>query len=202
MKLGNFIKIKTYIKTWFESLSDEDQKKLISYIYIALTLFTVSFFGFFAITPTLATITNLNRQYKDNLLVHEALNKKLTNLKLLDFQYSQIQRDLEAVYSAIPKSTKIAYLTRQLENIAAGSALSISRLNFGKVEIYPNTKKDPIYSFTFTIDIAGNKNNVNNFLSKIINFDRIVNIESVTTGQDGQGQYSAIITGRAYFSNK
>ena len=164
MKLDHFKKIKTYIKTWLESLSDEDQKKLISYIYITLTLLTVSFFGFFAIAPTLATITNLNRQYKDNLLVHEALNKKLTNLSLLDFQYSQIQQDLEAIYSAIPRSTKIGYLARQLENIAAGSNLSISKLSFGKVEIYPNSKMGPIYSFTFTINIVGNQNNVNNLI--------------------------------------
>ncbi len=202
MKLDYFKKVKTKIKTWLESLSDEDQKKLISYIYISLTLFTVSFFGFFAITPTLATITNLNKQYKDSALVHEALKKKLTNLSLLDFQYNQIQQDLVAVYSAIPKSAKIAYLTRQLEDIAVDSTLSVSKLSFGKVEIYPNSKKDPIYSFTFTINIAGNQNNVNNFLSKVINFDRIVNIERVITGQDEQGQYTAIITGRAYFSNK
>lgn len=202
MKLGYFKKIRARIKTWFESLSDEDQKKLISYTYIILTLFTVSFFGFFAIAPTLATITNLNRQYKDNLLVHEALNKKLTNLSLLDFQYGQIQQDLEAIYSAIPKSARIAYLARQLEDIAVGSNLSITKLSFGKVEIYPNSKNDPIYSFTFTINIAGSQNNINNFLSDVINFDRIINIERVITGRDEQGQYTAIVTGRAYFSNK
>ncbi len=184
------------------SLSDEERKKAISYLYIILTLLTVSFFGFFAIAPTLATISNLNKQFEDNKLVYDALNKKLSNLQLLDFQYREVQPSLETIYSAIPRTTKIPYLARQLENIASENSVAITKLSFNTVEVFPNTKKDPIYSFAFTISVVGNQSNINNFIGSLINFDRIIGIDRVITGKDEENKYTASVTGRGYFSNK
>jgi len=110
---------------YIDSLTSEQRKKIAAYLYISLTLFTVSFFGFFAITPTLATIANLNKQYKDNKLVLDSLNKKLSSLTLLDFQYKEIQTDIEKIYSAIPRTPHMPILTRQLENIAKDSNILI-----------------------------------------------------------------------------
>lgn len=200
MKLDFLKSIKDFFTGYIGSLSEEERKKVIGYIHIILTLFTVSFFGLFAITPTLSTISNLNKQYEDNKLVRDSLNKKLSNLQLLDFQYKEIQPDLEIIYSAIPRTTKIPYLARQLENIASNNSVAVTKLNFGTVEIYPNTKKGPIYSFTFTVNIVGNQLNVNNFISNIINFDRIVGIDRILTGKDEEDKYTASITGRVYFS--
>ena len=143
-------KVKDIFEKYINSLSDLKRKKLIAYVYIILTLLTVSFFGLFAITPTLSTIANLNKQYQDNLLVRDALNKKLSNLKLLDTQYKSVQPDLALIYSAIPQTTKIPQLTRQLENLASQDGVLITRLDFGDTEIFPTSKNDPIYSFTFT----------------------------------------------------
>ncbi len=190
-----------YEKYW-ENLNDLQRRKIAGYLYITLTLFTVSFFGFFAIAPTLNTISMLQKQYEDNQLVYEALNKKLSNLQLLDFEYKEIQPDLPAIYAAIPRSPQIPYLTRQVENIALSSAVTITRLNFNSLEVYPNPKKDSIYSFTFTVAVEGEQANVNNFLENLINFDRIVGIDRVSTGKSDNGQTAASITGRAFFSTQ
>lgn len=187
---------------YIEALSDEQRKKAIAYIYISLTLFTVSFFGFFAIAPTLTTILNLQKQYKDNVLVLEALNKKLSNLTLLDFQYKDIQQDLESIYSAIPRTPRMPYLTRQIEEIAKSSGIIIRKLTLGKVELYPNQKADPIYAFTFSVDITGDEKNINTFVSDLIGFDRIVGIDKISTGKNEDNRYEASIIGKAYFSNK
>lgn len=202
MKISIETKIREFLSKFSLWKTDEERKKIIAYLYIALTLFTVSFFGFFAITPTLSTISNLKKQYEDNKLVYEALNQKLSNLQLLDFQYREIQPDLELIYSAIPRTSKIPYLTRQLENIASLNGVSLTRLNSGNLEIFPNIKRDPIYSFSFTISVAGNQTSVNNFIADIINFDRIIGVERVLTGKDEEGKYTATIMGRAFFSNK
>src|SRR3972149_7724347 len=145
-----------YLK-YIETVSDDQRKKIAAYLYISLTLFTVSFFGFFAITPTLTTISHLHKQYEDNKLVLDSLNKKLSSLTLLDFQYNEIQQDLESIYSAIPQTPRMPLLTRQLETIARDSGIIIRDLNFGNVELYPNTKNEPIYSFNFTINVTGDE---------------------------------------------
>lgn len=202
MKLDFLKGFKNAYFKYIESLSPQEKQKIEGYLYITLTLFTVSFFGFFAITPTLSTISNLDKQYKDNNLVYEALNKKLGNLQLLDFQYKEIQSDLEFIYSAIPRSAKIPYLGRQLENIAVTNNVSVAKLNFNSVEIYPNKKIDPIFSFAFVINVIGKEADVNNFIADIINFDRIIGIDRIITGKDEEDKQTALITGRAYFSDK
>ncbi len=193
------------VKAYFAknmSVAGKDKTKMISYFYIALTLFTVSFFGFFAITPTLNTISNLNKQYEDNNLVYESLKSKLADLKSLDQQYNKIQPDIDSIYRAIPKTTEIPTLTRQVENIAATSNVDLTKFTVANVEIYPNIKNNPIYSYAFTVDVDGSQDNVNSFIGNMINFDRIIGIDRVTTGHDQKNQFTASITGRAFFINK
>lgn len=195
-------KLNTRIHNYVDALSDEQRQKATMYFYISLTLFTICFFGIFAITPTLTTISNLNKQYSDNKLIYDSLQLKLSNLQRLDTQYETIRPDLPRIYDAIPRTTKIPQLTRQIEEIAANSGVNIKTLSFGTIEIYPNTKNDDIYSFTFTVNVGGTADSVNTFLANVINFDRIIGIDKVTTGKDELGQTNAQITGRAYFSSK
>lgn len=194
--------IRDSIEKYVAAMSPEQREKAFSYFYLSLTLFTVSFFGFFAIGPTLSTISNLNKQYNDNRLVLDALNLKLSNLQLLDSQYKTLQPDLARIYDAIPATTKIPQLTRQLETISSQNNVAIKNTSFGSIELYPNIKNDPIYSFTFTINVLGNEQNINSFVSDLINFDRIIGIDKIATGRDEQGNVTAEIVGRAYFAKK
>lgn len=196
-----FQKLQKLYLRYIETLSLDQRKKVAAYLYISLTLFTISFFGFFAITPTLSTIANLEKQYEDNKLVLNSLNKKLSSLTLLDFQYKEIQQDLEKIYSAIPRTPRMPYLTRQLENVAKDSGIIIRKLNFGSVELYPNTKAGSMYAFNFTVNVAGDEQSVNAFISNLIRFDRIVGIDKISTGKNEENKYEASIIGRVYFSN-
>ncbi|HVZ12761.1 MAG TPA: type 4a pilus biogenesis protein PilO [Patescibacteria group bacterium] len=184
-------------------LNESEKKKFIGYFYLILTLLAVSFFGFFAIGPTLSTITNLNKQYDDNMVVYNALNQKLSNLRSLDSQYQQLQGSLDQIYSAIPKGPEIPKLTRQLENLAKDDGVQITNLVFGTVEIFPNTNTvTPIYSFTFTLDISGNDSQVNSFVADAINFDRIVGVEKIATGHNQEGKNTIDFVGRVFFAKK
>lgn len=193
----------TMFDKYFAPLSDEDKKKYIAYFYILLTLAAVAFFGIFALGPTFNTIGNLNKQYQDNAQILNALDKKLSNLKNLDQEYQNLQPNIDQIYSAIPRTTEIPKLTRQLEELAAKNNLSVTGLSFNTVEIYPNSKSDPIFSFLFTITLAGNnQEDINNFIADAVNFDRIVGIEHVSTGRDQEGKYTLSFTGRAFFAPK
>lgn len=194
---------KTVYDKYFSPLSEEDKKKYTAYFYILLTLAAITFFGIFALGPTFNTIGTLNKQYKDNMQILNALDTKLANLKNLDQEYQTIQPNIDQVYSAIPRTTEIPTLTRQLETLAAQNNLSVTGLSFNTVEIYPNSKNDPIFSFLFTITLAGNnQEDINKFISDTVNFDRIVGIEHVSTGRDQEGKYTLSFTGRAFFAPK
>lgn len=193
---------KSAVKKSPEILKQLEDQKYTGYIYIILTLLTVSFFGFFAINPTLSTISNLNKQYEDNKLVYEALRQKLLALKALSQEYTQIQPDLEKIYAAVPTSAQIPKLSRQLETLAIDHSLTVEKLEFDNVEIYPAQKNNPpLYSFTFNITVNGSDLDIKNFIAELINFDRIINLERVVTGESNTGG-GAFITGRAYFQKQ
>lgn len=206
MKQQQFQKLKEkiykdYIAHYAKTLDKTTQQRFTAYIYIILSLFTVSFFGIFAIKPTLDTISNLNKQYADNMLVYEALKTKLASLQSLDNQHAVIQKDLDRVYLAIPKKNNIPYMTRQLEELAKTNNVLLTKLNFGTIELYPAKKPSPnLYSFAFTISVEGVEDNVNSFITSIISFDRIVAIERIITGKLETTKFGATISGKSYFS--
>lgn len=193
----------TSLQNYVRKVEDENKQKFIGYLYISLTLFTVSFFGIFAIKPTLDTVSNLNKQYEDDKLVYDALKNKLSALQSLDAQYQTLQQDLELVFAAIPKSNKIPYLARQIEKISLSRSVLLTKLDFGPVELYPVAKTNPpTYSFTFNVNVEGDESNTNLFISDLINFDRIIGLERITTGKSGNNGTGVNIAGRAFFSTQ
>lgn len=202
MKFKFSLNLKPIEKLIQGKLGNINPQKFKAYIYIVLTLFSVSFFGIFAISPTINTVSNLDKQYEDNLIIYEALTKKLDSLRRLDAQFETLQPSVNSIYAAIPKSAQVPFFTRQIENIAAKHNLQVTKLTIGTIEIYPNIKSDPMYSFIFTLSVVGNRSDANNLIADIINFDRIVGIERITTGTDEEKQYNLTFTGRAFFSAK
>ncbi len=63
-----------YLRDQAEKLDAQTKQKANLYFYIGLTLFTVSFFGFFAIKPTMETVSNLNKQY-------DSISQQIATLK-------------------------------------------------------------------------------------------------------------------------
>lgn len=189
-----------YKQKYGKLFTDQDKKRTTAYTYLILTLFTVSFFGFFAIKPTLSTISTLQKEKSDSQQVLEELNKKLAALQTLSAQYEQMGAPtINLINAAVPPSPQIPELTRKIEVIAHENNLDVRRLDFGSIEIFPQTKSDsPIFSFIFTISAEGNTSDVNHFISKLINIDRIITLEQVTTNNI-EGLQDASITGRAYF---
>ena len=52
------------------------------------------------------------------------------------------------------------------------------------------------------MNITGDEQNVNTFIANLINFDRIVGIDKISTGKNEENKYEVSIIGRVYFSKK
>ena len=176
------------------------QQKYIATINIVLSLVAVSFFGLFAINPTVSTIFNLQKQYADSKLVDEALSHKLQALRILTDQHAQLQPKLAIIDAGVPNQSDIPKLTRQIETLAYGRNIDIERLEFGPIELFPANKTNPpIYSFTFSLTLIGDSADLQNFIYDLISFERIISLEKVTTGNVRDGSGGSFIVGRAYF---
>ena len=180
----------------FPDFREERTQKI---TYISLTLVALSFFGLFAINPTLSTISKLNKELKDNKFVDSQLQKKINNLSLLQEKYNNIQSDLPNVYSAIPTNPNAALLAAQVQSLAKDSGIKLNTFQVFSVDSDSGKKK---YSaFNFSLNANGNFNEISKFIDSLNSMRRITvqNIISVTRQTGKENTLLLTIKGEAYF---
>ena len=148
-------------KKFFEMLPDFKEERMQKFTTLVFTVTALSFFGLFAISPTLSTIANLNKQLSDNKFVDQQLQDKINNLYLLQQKYGQLTPDLPYVLDSFPKNPQVPLLVAQLQSLAQSSNIAITNLQTFEVEV-PNssvsTKK--YYAYSFSISAGGSYENL------------------------------------------
>ncbi len=189
------------IKKEFHSLvKKQGKERIIASLYIAFSLAAITIFGFFAIGPTLSTISELHKEKEDGEFTLEQLKIKNQALQRLSSEYQMIQADIDKVYAAIPTSPKIPELVRKIEIMSNRNNLAIQDLRTGSIELYPTTRTGTqIFSYTLTVSVVGSELSINAFTQELINIDRIISIERLSTGTAERDLSSTTLTGRAYF---
>lgn len=189
-----------YTQKYVQMLPYFKEQKTRAFLNLTLTLIGVSFFGIFAISPTLSTISQLKKQLEDSRLVNQKLDQKITNLDLLQKQYALLEPDLPVVFSAIPEDPTVPLLLAQLNALAVNSGVSIVSLQSQQVELTkPEETEKAHSSFIFALEISGTHDNAMSFLSSLINFERIVTINSFSVTKTEEGLDQLQINGIAYF---
>src|SRR3989344_829937 len=199
LKLSN-IDIRKYRVSNFKQY---EKQKIAAYLYIIYTLFAVSIFGFFAINPTLSTISNRQKQYEDNKIVEKALNEKITAMNSLSLQYLRIKPSLELVYTAIPTSTQIPSFERQIETLAEKDGINIILLNFETVELYPSNKDKFLYEITFDVSAdSPDSKSISKFITDLTNMGRIINVNIINETfnpsfqKDNKNPFNVLVVGK------
>lgn len=193
-----------FSKTKYQAyLPNFKEEKTQAFTTLAFTLVAFCIFGFFAINPTISTIIRLRKELSDSQFVDDKLQEKITNLSVLQQKYSVLESQLPFVYSAIPQTPIAPIFTAQIQAIADKSSVKISRLQVYQVELYTTKliKKDS--SFAFSIEVLGSLDNVSKFLSSLVNFERIIAIDTFSTTRAKDLEQNGIIQlnvrGRSYF---
>ena len=171
---------------------------------LALTLCALSLFGFFAIKPTISTITKLQKEISDSQLVLDQLGVKINNLTELRKQYFNLQNDIPVVTDAITVQPDVPVLFGQIQSLARTSSVTIKSLQNFEVEILRNDTKSnkSYYSYSFSVGGSGSLESISNFMQRLTNMERIVNIDKFSinsvVGQESQS-IDFDIQGTAFF---
>lgn len=187
---------------YLEKLPDFKSKRTETFIKLVLTFLAFSFFGFFAINPTLATISQLKKQLADNKFVEEQLEKKINNLSLLQQQYALLDSDIPTVLSSVPKTSQIALFAAKVQQIAKFEGVNISSFQTFPVEIAKiEPSIDDYSSYLFSINIEGSYKNISDFLNVLTKFDRIITIDNLSFSKNSNDPNSLklSIRGKTYF---
>lgn len=143
-------------KKYFEMLPDFKEERMQKFTTLVFTIIALSFFGLFAINPTLSTIANLNKQLSDSKFVDQGLQSKINNLYLLQQKYGQLTPDMPYVLDSFPKNPQVPLLVAQLQSLAQTSSVAITGLQTFEIEI-PNSSVNAkkYYAFSFSISANG-----------------------------------------------
>lgn len=183
-------------------LSPERNQKFFG---IVLTLCALSFFGFFAIKPTVSTILKLQKELSDNQSVLSQMETKIKNLTELRKQYFDLQNDLSMITNAITIWPDVPILFGQIQSIAQTSSITITKLQNSEVEIARNngrTNKD-YRSYSFTMAGSGSFEKILEFTKILVNMERIVNIDTfaINNTADNNGTIGFDIQGTAFLKD-
>lgn len=175
---------------------------------LLFSLFGIAFLGYFAISPTLSTISQLRKELEDSILVDKKLDEKISNLAILQQKYAGIESDIPYVLSAIPQIPNVPTFIGQIQTLAQNSRVSIVKFQVFRVELTKVNESTPkpvgtadYSTFAFSLSAEGPYDTIARFLSDLTNFNRIISIDSITIGsKNGRaGEVQLNIDGKAFF---
>lgn len=167
---------------------------------LILTLLTISFFGLFAIKPTIINIGKLIKEIKDLRQVNQTLEKKITSLNQAQKTYAEITDNLYYLDWALPKGADFNRFASEISLLIFNNKLVTPSASFGEFELISNEKEEQILKFRLTL--AGKFIDIKSFLRDLENLDRIVKIGSVsfsTKTEISGSQVQAVINGEAFW---
>ena len=204
MKSGINVFKNIRIDKYVQMLPDFKEERTQQITTLVLTLLALSFFGIFAINPTLSTITRLNKELEDNKFVDEQLKLKINNISLLQRRNAQLENDLYYATDAIPTSSEAPTLAAQIQALAEKTSVVIVSLQVFEIEITKQTKGKNEYSaFSFNVAARGDRQNLLEFMSDLGKMQRVVTLDVVSLSRVGSSgeTFQFNIQGSAFFKN-
>ena len=160
------------------------QPSLRDFTFLIISLFTVAFFSFFAIKPSLKTIGGLIKETKDKRMASKQLEQKINSLSLAQKESLRAQPNLPYIYAALPKSNEFSKLIKQIEYLAGKNNISLISLQLEEVDLLDSESSSPLQ---LSFEAKGEYSGLKKFLNDLENLERLVVFETFSFSQDKSG---------------
>jgi Tfp pilus assembly protein PilO len=189
-------KYREYLKLLPEIKSDKMQH----FVTLTLTFASLSFFGLFAINPTLSTVADLKKQIVDNQAIDDQLTTKIEHLSSLQEQYNQLSPSLFHIYDAIPRNADTPLLSAQIAMVLKKHNLTVSTYRIAEVQLANNKPGTKTQSYVFTLQAKGDYRDMMSFAEELSLVSRVITVESMGIERDNKtNNLMLILRGRVYF---
>jgi Tfp pilus assembly protein PilO len=174
------------------------------FTFLVLSLFTVSFFSFFAIKPSIKTIGELMKETKDKRGATEKLEQKINALSIAQKEYTLIQPELTTIYGVLPQKSNFSELAKQIEYLSQKNNITLLNLRVSQTSPL-NEDSQSLIPLRFDVIAEGSYKNLKNFLVDLENLNRLVTTDSILISKKrGEGEVvettlSLKISSQAYY---
>lgn len=161
---------------------------------ISLTIFTVAFFGVFAIMPTFKTIASLQKEVEDIEQINQKLSQKIQALNKAEELYGQQVNNLPLVNSILPETAEFERFAWQVEWLALNTGVEFESGSFNKFPLINKEMSDGLQTIETELTIMGGYLNTKDFLEALTKIDRLVSISSLTISSKKIKQSAGMIS--------
>lgn len=164
-------------------------------VQLLLFLFMVSFFGLFALKPTIVTIVNLQSQIQQKKDINLKLNQKVEALQKAQLSFAKAQSYLAIIDNTLPVNADFTRFEREIEYLAIKNNTILVDGRFNGFNVIGNPKisneKKPVSNLKYTtldfnLSISGSYPGLKNFLKDLENLDRLVSIRDLIFSKQTQ----------------
>ena len=149
---------------------------------ISLTIFTVAFFGAFAIMPTFKTIAQLNKEIQDATTINNQLAKKIFVLESAQDLYSQQIGNLTIIDKILPAQVNFERLAWQLSWLIKEKNLELVNTNYDEFLIVGTSeiKESGPQFIPVEITVKGSFSQIKELTAELLKFDRLITVQQAT----------------------
>lgn len=204
-------------KHYYQALNETVNKpKNRVYSTTVFSFLAVSLFGWYAIRPTIQTILFLRREIKDDLVISQQMEDKISALVEAQAAYQDVEPKLGLVESALPSSPDVFSLVSQLRSLADNAQASLSAV---QVPTVPLLGKDASQSaapaksapagalgdYPISVTLSGSFGSIQAFINGLLSLRRAITIDAVSilpskeSSPTGNGGLQLTLKLKAYY---
>lgn len=169
-------------------------------ISLILSLLTISFFGLFAIQPTLTTIAKIIKRIKDQQVVDQSLAQKIKDLNKAQAAYLAIEPSIPLIDKFLPKNPQFVRFTQELKFLSFKNGLLITDFSYDEFNLF-GKKSDKQIPINFKITVIGQYQSLKDFLTELIKLDRLLEVDAVdfSTESDTRESLEIEVLGKVFY---
>lgn len=178
----------------FKDLFNTPQQK--TYTLLVSTVLLVAVFFFFAIRPAYNKIAEINQQLTQKEALLKQINTKISSLQKLKDAKKEKEKDLHYFEDAFPNEAQSGYLVANFAGIADNNNLILLTVEFEddivdtEGTIYPDVDTSSVTLFQGRLTVSGRIEDIENYISDLEIFPRVVNIKSISYNKNSTATLS------------
>ena len=177
-------------------------KKAASYLTITLSLMAFSFFGLFALRPTLITAVSLIKSVSDLKALNTEYENKIAGIIKAQSEYEQMRGDLPLLSTALPDNAYFDQVASVFEKLAQTSNVTVAQIQMDSTSVSKAKSRGMIEKFGFVVIGTGDYPSISSYINHILNWRRIITLSTLEFVHDGSttsGNLRVTLRGNAYY---
>lgn len=161
-----------------------------------------SFFGLFALRPTLITAVSLIKSVSDLKALNSEYENKIAGIIKAQSEYEQMRNNLPLLSTALPDNAYFDQVASVFEKLAQTSNVTVAQIQMDSTSVSKAKSRGMMEKFGFVVIGTGDYPSISSYINHILNWRRIITLSTLEFVHDGSttsGNMRVTLRGNAYY---